>query len=89
MKLIILLSLLLTGCASVSTPIAMSGGEYVVSARATWELGGRSGAKRMTYEAAMEQCRGPFKIVRSNADYNHFEGGTVELTFTCENHVKN
>lgn len=77
----------LSACASNSGVFAVGENKYQVATRATWELGGRAGAKRMALEEATRYCEGQKKRLRvanSTERYGHFEGGTVELTFSCE-----
>jgi len=88
MILIGVIFLLLVGaCASSSGVFRVGDNTYEVSTRATWELGGRAGAKRMALEEATRYCEGQRKVlrvIRSSEDYGHFEGGTVDLIFGCE-----
>lgn len=79
--------LLLSGCASSSGVFRVDDNKYQITTRATWELGGRAGAKRMALEEATRHCESQRKVVRvlrSSEDYGHFEGGTVDMTFSCE-----
>jgi hypothetical protein len=82
-----LVFLALSACASNSGVFQVGDNKYQVATRATWELGGRAGAKRMALEEATRHCEGQKKRLRvmdSAENYGHFEGGTVELTFSCE-----
>jgi hypothetical protein len=82
-----LVFLALSACASNSGVFRVGDNKYQVATRATWELGGRAGAKRMALEEATRHCEGQKKRLRvmdSAENYGHFEGGTVELTFSCE-----
>lgn len=77
----------LTGCASSSGVFRVDDNKYQITTRATWELGGRAGAKRMVLEEATRHCESQKKavrVLRSSEDYGHFEGGTVDMTFSCE-----
>jgi len=83
----ILCSSLMAGCATSSGVFRIDENTYQVSTRATWELGGRAGAKRMALEEATGYCGKQGKVLRvikSSEDYGHFEGGTVDLLFSCE-----
>lgn len=78
---------LISGCASNSGAFQVGENRYQVATRATWELGGRAGAKRMALEEATKKCSSfgrALKVINSVEDYGHFEGGTVDLTFGCE-----
>jgi hypothetical protein len=77
----------LAACASNSGVFRVDENKYQVATRATWELGGRAGAKRMALEEATRHCDAQKKRLRvldSKERYGHFEGGTVEMTFTCD-----
>jgi hypothetical protein len=77
----------LAGCANNSGVFQVGDHQYQVSTRATWELGGRAGAKRMALEEASKYCGQlgkTVKVISSKEDYNHFEGGTVDLIFDCQ-----
>jgi hypothetical protein len=78
----------LLGCESVSDVRRLSENTYQVSGRATWELGGRVGAMNLAIQQATKYCldRGgkKVKVIRYTDTYGHFEGGIVNLTFTCE-----
>ena len=81
------LLLFLLACASSSGVFRVDDNTYRISTRATWELGGRAGAMRMAQEEATRHCESQRKVVRvikSSEDYGHFEGGTVDMTFSCE-----
>jgi len=78
---------LISGCASNSGAFQVGENRYQVATRATWELDGRAGAKRMALEEATKKCGSlgkSLKVINSVENYGHFEGGTVELTFGCE-----
>ena len=78
---------LIAGCANNSGAFQIGDNQYQVATRATWELGGRAGAKRMALEEATKKCSSlgkSVKVTNSVENYGHFEGGTVELTFSCE-----
>lgn len=79
---------MLTAACSNSSGVFQTGpGLYEVSTRATWELGGRAGAKRMALEEATRHCSQQGKALQvenAREAYGHFEGGTVELTFACQ-----
>jgi len=69
--------LLLSACASSSGVFRVDENKYQISTRATWELGGRAGARRMALEEATRYCktRGKvLKVLTSSEDYGHFEG---------------
>ncbi len=78
----------LVGCASNSGVFRVSDNTYQVSTRATWELGGRVGAMRMAMEEATKYCSEhggkKLKVIKYTDDYGHFQGGIVNLTFSCE-----
>lgn len=79
--------IILSACANNSGAFRIGENKYQVSTRATWELGGRAGAKRMALEEASKHCTSlskSVKVLDSVENYGHFEGGTVELTFSCE-----
>jgi hypothetical protein len=60
---------------------------YQTSTRATWEFGGRAGAKRMALEDATQRCGAQGKVVRvikSTENYGHFEGGTDDMLFASD-----
>jgi len=81
------LLLFLSACASSSGVFRVDDNTYRVSTRATWELGGRAGAMRMALEEATHHCeaqRKVLRVIKSTEDYGHFEGGTVDLLFSCE-----
>lgn len=78
---------LISACSNNSGVFRTGDNQYQVATRATWELGGRAGAKRMALEEATKKCDSLSKqvnVITSVEDYSHFEGGTVELTFSCE-----
>lgn len=77
----------LSACASSSGVFRVDENRYQITTRATWELGGRAGARRLALEEATRHCeaqRKALRVVRSSEDYGHFEGGTVDMTFSCE-----
>ena len=78
----------LVSCASNSGVFRVAENTYQVSTRATWELGGRVGAMRMAMEEATKYCSEhggkKLKLIRYTDDYGHFQGGVVNLTFSCE-----
>ena len=85
--LFIVVSLLLVGCSNNSGVYAVAPNTYQVSTRATWELGGRTGAKQMALSEGTRYCERQGKalhVLNSQESYGHFEGGTVDLVFTCE-----
>jgi len=90
MKRIIAFSItaLLLGCASNSGVYRIAENTYQVSTRATWELGGRVGAMRMAMQEATNYCSEhggkKLKVIKYTDDYGHFQGGIVNLTFSCE-----
>jgi hypothetical protein len=79
---------LFAGCATSSGVFRVDDNRYQITTRATWELGGgRAGASRMALEEATRHCAAQRKVVRvlrSSDAYGHFEGGTVDMTFSCE-----
>lgn len=78
---------LLAACANRSGVFRVDENTYQVSTRATWEFGGRAGAKRMALEDATRHCdaqRKAVRVIKSTENYGHFEGGTVDLVFSCE-----
>ena len=83
-----LLVAVLVSCASNSGVFRVSENTYQVSTRATWELGGRVGAMRMAMEEATKYCSAhggkKLKVIKYTDDYGHFQGGIVNLTFSCE-----
>ena len=79
--------LFVSACANSSGVFRVDDNKYQISTRATWELGGRSGAKRMALGQATQHCatqRKVLRVLQSSEDYGHFEGGTVDMTFSCE-----
>jgi hypothetical protein len=81
-----LLAIALAGCASNSGVFQVSPETYRVATRATWELGGRAGAVKMALTEATEHCKKSGKgsnVLESAENYGHFEGGRVDMTFTC------
>jgi len=87
MSLMLTSFVFLSACANNSGSFRTGENQYQVSTRATWELGGRAGAKRMALEEATKQCSSlskSVKVLNSVENYGHFEGGTVDLTFSCE-----
>lgn len=84
---IVLPTCLLSACASSSGVFQDSNGSYRIATRATWELGGRAGAIKMALREATDYCAkqgSALKVLSSAEDYGHFEGGTVNMRFTCE-----
>ena len=78
---------LVAGCANSSGVFQTGQNTYQVSTRATWELGGRAGAKRMALQEATAKCgamRKNLHVINSSESYGHFEGGTVDLIFACD-----
>jgi predicted small secreted protein len=78
---------ILAGCASSSGVFQDSSSTYRIATRATWELGGRAGAVKMALKEATEFCAkqgATLKVISSAEDYGHFEGGTVDMRFSCE-----
>lgn len=85
--LLVICIIFLPACANNSGVFRIGDNQYQVSTRATWELGGRAGANRMALEEATKQCTSlnkALKVINSVEHYGHFEGGTVTLTFSCE-----
>lgn len=83
----ICLSFLIFGCANRSGVFRVDDNTFQTSTRATWELGGRAGAKRMALEDATGHCAAQGRVVRviqSTENYGHFEGGTVDMLFACD-----
>lgn len=77
----------LVSCASSSGVFQDSNNTYRIATRATWELGGRAGAVKMALKEATNYCamKGEtLKVLTSAEDYGHFEGGTVDMRFSCE-----
>ena len=78
----------LVGCASDSGIFRVGDNTYQVSTRATWELGGRVGAMKMALQEATKYCSDhggkKLHVIKSTDDYGHFQGGLVNLTFSCE-----
>ncbi len=83
-----LLVVVLVSCASNSGVFRASENTYQVSTRATWELGGRVGAMRMAMQEATKYCSEhggkKLRVIKYTDDYGHFQGGIVNLTFTCD-----
>jgi len=74
-------------CANRSGVFRVDENTYQTSTRATWEFGGRAGAKSMALEDATRHCQSQGKalrVVSSKENYGHFEGGTVDLVFACD-----
>jgi hypothetical protein len=84
----VLIVVIFTGaCANRSGVFRVDENTYQTSTRATWELGGRAGAKSMALEDATRHCQGQGKALRvisSKENYGHFEGGTVDMVFACD-----
>lgn len=77
----------LVACASSSGVFQDSSNTYRIATRATWELGGRAGAIKMALQEASDYCSkqgASLKVLTSAEDYGHFEGGTVDMRFSCE-----
>ena len=77
----------LMGCATSSGVFQDTSNSYRIATRATWELGGRAGALKMALKEATDFCSkqgATLKVLSSNEDYGHFEGGTVDMRFSCE-----
>ena len=86
-SMIIFISILLTACSNNSGVFRTGETQYEVSTRATWELGGRAGANKMAFEEATAHCEKEgkkLKVLDKSEGYGHFEGGTVDLKFSCE-----
>lgn len=87
-KILILLSpILLMACSNSSGVFRTGENKYEISTRATWELGGRAGARKMALEEATVHCQNEgrkLKLLEQSEGYGHFEGGTVNLQFSCE-----
>jgi hypothetical protein len=85
---ICLLLAVLISCASNSGVFRVGQNTYEVSTRATWEFGGRVGAMRMAMEEATKYCSEHggknLHVIKHTDDYGHFQGGIVNLTFSCE-----
>lgn len=80
----------LVACASSSGVFQDSSNTYRIATRATWELGGRAGAVKMALKEATDYCAkqgANLKVLTSTEDYGHFEGGTVDMRFSCEPRV--
>jgi hypothetical protein len=85
--MLILSTIAAAGCASSSGVFAEGPTTYRVATRATWELGGRAGAVRMALKEATDYCArkdARLRVLPSVEDYGHFEGGTVDMRFTCD-----
>jgi hypothetical protein len=81
------IALSLSACSNSSGVFQIGNNTYQVSTRATWELGGREGAKEIALRDATKHCQAQNKtlhVINSSESYGHFEGGTVDLTFSCE-----
>ena len=77
----------LASCATSSGVFRIDENKFRIATRATWELGGRAGANKMALDQATQYCAKQnafLKVITSVDDYGHFEGGTVEMTFSCE-----
>jgi hypothetical protein len=87
-RLCIFLSMLLAvSCQGTSGVYRVGQNTYRVTTRATWEFGGREGAMHMALDEATQTCASKDKklrVISSTSHYGHFEGGTVDLIFTCE-----
>jgi hypothetical protein len=79
---------LLVSCASNTGVYRVGENTYQVTTRATWEPGGRVGAMRMAMQEATKFCSEhggrQLKVIKETDDYGHFQGGIVNLTFSCE-----
>ncbi len=79
--------ILLSACASNSGVYNVGDNRFQVATSATWEFGGRAGARGMALKEAKKHCdslKKSVKVINSVEDYGHYEGGTVSLTFRCE-----
>jgi hypothetical protein len=77
----------LSGCATNSGVTKVGNNTYRVSTRATWEFGGLRGARIAALSEATKFAQehgGTVQIISKDEDYNHFNGGTVDLTFTVK-----
>jgi len=78
----------LVSCASNSGVFRVAENRYQVSTRANWELGGGVGAMRMAMKEATTYCSEDggkkLHVIKYTDDYGHFQGGIVNLTFSCE-----
>lgn len=75
-----------SACASSSGVFQTDANTYRIATRATWELGGRAGAVKMAMMEATEHCAKSgktVKVISSEESYGHFEGGRVDLLFSC------
>jgi hypothetical protein len=75
------------GCATNSGVFSVAPDTYRVATRATWELGGVAGATRMALSEATNFCAKKsqsLRVLSNSNSYGHFEGGQVDMTFTCE-----
>ena len=82
----------LVACASTSGVFQDSSYTYRIATRATWELGGRAAAVKMALKEATNHCAKQgknLKVISSTEDYGHFEGGTVDMRFSCEVRANN
>lgn len=86
--LMIMVVVVLLGCASNSGVFRIDNNVYRIATRATWELGGRAGAMNMALKSATQYCKAHgnkvLRVIKSEETYGHFEGGRVDLTFSCE-----
>jgi hypothetical protein len=77
----------LSGCATSSGVLKMGPDTYSVNATASPARGGVSGAKRMVYEEANQECSKQGKemlVVNERLTRTPYQGaGSVDLTFRC------
>jgi hypothetical protein len=76
-----LIVLLLAGCSTTSGVMESEGGTYLISARASWELGGTAGANSAAYAEAQRFCA--VKALRPivlNASERDLSGGGGAIT---------
>jgi len=85
---LLIIAVACVNCASNSGVYRVGQNTYQVSTQATWELGGRVGAMRMAMQDATKFCSEhggkQLKVIKETDDYGHFQGGIVNLTFSCE-----
>lgn len=76
-KILLSLCIIFSGCANTSEIFRTSENTYQVTARATWELGGKAGARAMALKAASIKCESLDKylnVISAEEDYGHFSG---------------
>ncbi len=86
MKLTLLMSLCLSGCAWQSEALQIDADTYRVSANASPARGGETGAQEMALRAANTKCRSMGKVIHvTDTQVTHAfpANGVATVTFQC------